>query len=211
MGLPCFRAGPLGLWVSLKGLQKVRTSSSTKLPRIRGKGSSHLKYVLNKLQEDCSSSCWLPQSLPSNCMYTNTPHWSSVTHTKWACMWTSQVQCVNWNQGQSCIVGDCLCWLASDFLMPHIWEFRASIYLVLPLGHISESDSNMFCFSGVPGSRWVPSLPSGGRRTFIKDSSITWTQTQWDPGTHILTPFYVNPDMLLLILIRQIKLARRLR
>lgn len=35
--------------------------------------------------------------------------------------------------------------------------------------------------------------------------------THWRLGTHTLTPFYVNPDMLLLILIRQIKLARRLR
>lgn len=78
-------------------------------------------------------------------------------------------------------------------------------------GHISESDSHTFCFLGVVGSgMFLPPLIRG-RKVVIKDSPIPWGGTRWRLGIHTLTPFYVNPDMLLLILIRQIKLARRLR
>lgn len=54
-----------------------------------------------------------------------------------------------------------------------------------------------------------PLLTLRGRKMVVKDSLVTWAH--WGLGTHTLTPSYVNPDMLLLILIRQIKLARRLR
>lgn len=149
-------------------------------------------------------------------MYTDTSQESNLKQSfvdliNLAWMWNSYMQCLNRNQRRECIMGDCLCFFASDFLSHTFETSEPHSYLVLPLGHISESGFNIFCFSGVTGSQCVPSVSLGGRKMVIKDSPVTWGQTHWGPGRHTLTPFYVNPDMLLLILIRQIKLARRLR
>lgn len=135
---------------------------------------------------------------------------SFVALTKLAWMWTSQMQCVNWNQGRSCITDDCWCLFANDFWSRTFETSEPHSYSVLPLSHISESDSKIFCFLRVTGFGCV-SPPLRGRKMVVKGSLVTWGKAHWGLGTHTLTPSYVNPDMLLLILIRQIKLARRLR
>lgn len=68
---------------------------------------------------------------------------------------------------------DCLCLFASDVLSHTFEASEPHIYSVLPLGHISESDSSIFCFMGVPLSGIYSVSPIlGGRRT-VRDSPVT--------------------------------------
>lgn len=206
---------PIGPWDSLKELQKLRLPQVQSCWGLGEKG--HLTFNSNEISYMGSMAQFTGSYPPLHL------HVHRHTTSKQAKIVFSGLD----KTGLDMNFPNALCTLKSGLMvyyrwlfificqwLPklHIWGFRASYLFTSSFG---SHQREWFYYTALLGRHGIQNvvLPCHMRErtTIVKDFPVTWGWTHWGLRTHTLTPFYVNPDMLLLILIRQIKLARRLR